>query len=48
MADVVSVGAIGAVDLLMLVPLNATLDEKRHDLSCPSLDMRRIVKRIRV
>ena len=48
MADVVNVGAIGAVYLLRLGPLDDVLDEKIHDLSCPSLDLRRIVKRSRV
>ena len=48
MADVVNVVTIGAVDILRLGPSDDTLYEKRHDLSCPSLDLRRIFKRIRV
>ena len=43
MADVVSIDAIGAVDTLRLGPSDDTLDEKRNDLPCPSLDLGRIV-----
>ena len=42
MADVVNVVTIGAVDILRLGPSDDTLYEKRHDLSCPSLDLRRM------
>ena len=48
MADVVSVGTIGAVDILGSGPSGDTWDEKICDLSGPSLDMRRIVERSRV
>ena len=42
MADVVSVGNIGAVDILRLSPSDDMRDEKIHGLLCPSLDLRRI------
>ena len=48
MVDVVNVGTIGTVYLLRLVPLDDTLDGKRHNLSCLSLDMRLIIEQIRV
>ena len=48
MANVISVGAIGPVYLLRLGPSDNTLDEKSHELSCPSLVMRRIVERIHI
>ena len=48
MADVVSAGAIGAVDLLRLDPSDDKSDEIRHDLLCPYLDLRCIVERSRV
>ena len=46
--DVVSVGAIGAVDLLSLDPSNDNSYEGRHDLLCPYFDLRCIVKRRRI
>ena len=48
MADVVNVDAIGTVDILMLGPSDDTLDELRHNLSCPSLDLRQIFERSRI
>ena len=48
MADVVSVGSIGAGDLLRLDPSDDKSDERRHKILCPYLDLRCIYKRRRV
>ena len=37
--DVMSVGAIGTGDLLMLDPSDVKSDGRRHDLFCPYLDL---------
>ena len=44
MAYLISVGAIGAGDLLKLDPSDDTSDGRGHNLLCPSFDLRRIVK----
>ena len=48
MVNVVSIGAIGVIDIFRLGPSDETLDKKIHELSCPYLDLRRIVERSRV
>ena len=48
MAGVVSSGAIGAVDLLRLVPSDDTSDGRRHDLVCPYPFLRSIVAQSRI
>ena len=48
MAGVVSVGAIGAGDILRLGPSDYTSDGRRHDLVCPYPVLGRIVARIRI
>ena len=45
MADVVSVGTIGAGYILRLDPSDDKSGERRNDLLCPYLDLRCIVKR---
>ena len=48
MAGVVSVGTIGAGDILSLGTSDDTSDGKIHDLVCPYPVLRRIVTRSRV
>ena len=48
MADVVNFGTIGAVYLLRLGSSDDTLDGKRHNISCLSIDMRLIVEWIHI
>ena len=48
MTDVISVRAISAGDVLMLDPSDDNSDGRRHELLCPYIDLRCILKRSRV
>ena len=48
MANVMSIGATGAGDILGLDPSDDNSDERRYEIFCPYLYLRRIVRRSRV